>query len=241
MSKISKEEKKKYQIVSKILWVLTRIGNICCWIGVGAVALATLATAIIAPNFKVNADTKEVTLFDNTASYTIRDKDVVFGEEDKDYVTIKDNVLTVKNEGTEVISMKISNETIDEVEKFIEEKAPNVAVALPFALAGVTALLIYTALILGHGAVIFKNIATKKTPFVKDNITRSEKAFKYMIFTLILAFVVDLIMTLASGLNASMSFEVTSISGILGTYVMIYIFKAGYQLEEAKEKAEDKE
>ncbi len=243
MSEISKEEKRKYQIVSKILWVLTRIANVCCWIGVGCVALATIAVSIISPNVEIDKSKKEITLFDNSTSYTIRDKEFEIGEGD-DKVIVKDNSLTVLNDGDDVVSVKLSNSNLDQIEEFIEDKLPRVLAVLPFVLIGVTALLVCTAIMLNHAANIFKNIAKKKTPFIKDNITRTEKAIKYMITTVILAFCIDLVMTLATSIDASMTVEVTSISTILITYVALYIFKSGYQLDggnkkEAKEEEKE--
>jgi len=235
MSKISKEEKKRYQVVSRILGVLMRIANVCCWVGVGCTVIAAIAASIIAPNINIDSTNKEITLFDKTSSYTIKDKDFDYGDEEG-RVAIKDNVVTISSKDSDVLSVKLSDNSITEIEKFIENDVPNLLKVLPFVLMLTAVLLGAYALALGHGASVFKNIAKEDTPFTKDNIERTEKSFKYMIAALILTFVIDIIMVAASGFKANIGFETTSITGILAIYVTIYIFKAGYQLEDKNQK-----
>lgn len=241
MGKISKEEKKRYQVVSRILGVLMRIANVCCWIGVGGVVIGAIAVSIIAPNIKINADTKEISLFDKTASYTIDGQDFEYGDEEG-RITIKNNTISVfDGSENEIINVKLTDETIKDIEKVIENDVPRILAVTPFVLMMTAVLLGAYALALGHGASVFKNIAKEDTPFIKDNIERAEKSFRYLIVGFILTFAIDLTMAVASGFKSNVGAETVSITSILGLYVLIYIFKAGYQLSDGKaEKAEKK-
>ena len=241
MAKLKSEEKRKYQIVARILGVLTRIGSVCCWIAVGAVLLAAAATAVVSQNVKVDTAKKEVSVFNEVANYEIKDKDFEFSDEDSK-VVIKDNVVTVTEKGDEILSLKISDKSIEGIESFVENDLVRILAVLPYILVLVAVLVGLYAMILGHGASVFKNIAKEETPFVKDNITRTEKAFKYSIATLVLAFVISLACTLATRIDSNnVSFSATSISSILATYVMIYIFKSGYKGDDKKAEKDEKE
>ena len=243
MSKLSKDEKRRYQIVSRIMGILMRIGNVCCWIGVVGVIMSAIAAAVIAPNIKIDSTNKEITLFDKTSSYTIKDRDFEFGD-DESRVTVKNNTVTVSENGKEVVSVKLSDGSLNEIEKFIETDAPKILAVLPYVLFLTAIFVALMALTLGHGARVFKNIAKQDTPFTEENIERTEKSFKYMLASLVLAFVINFIMSLTTNFASTSSALGTSISGVLMLYVAIYILKAGYEnvdkKAEKKEKAENK-
>jgi len=239
MGKISKEEKKRYQIVSRILGVLMRIANVCCWIGTGCVLLVAIAASIIAPSVKIDAENKEISLFGNTASYTIDGQEFDYGDEDG-RITIKDNTVTITDKDAEVISVKLSEDSLKELEAFVEKDAPKILAVLPFVLVMTVVLLGVYALALGHGASVLKNIAKEDTPFIKDNIERIEKTFKYLLVGFILTFAINFTTAVASGFRTNIGGETVTITSVLGVYVLVYIFKAGYQLSDVKVEKEDK-
>ncbi len=239
MSKLSEKEKKDYKLVAKILGVILRIANICCWVGVGGVVIATIASAIIAPNVKVNSDQKEISLFDRTASYQIKDRALEFGDEN-DKVKVENNTVTVFQKDEEVLSIKISESNIEEVEKFIENDLTKTLAVIPFVLVVVVVLLIFLALSLAHGAKLCFSIGKEEIPFTKDNITHAQKIFSYMLVGFVLSFVVDIILTIATGVSSTFSYEITSVATMFGAYIMVYVFKSGYELKggDKKEKAD---
>lgn len=234
MSKLSKEEKKRYQIVSRILGIFMRIANVCCWIGVGGVVVAALLASVLVPNIKIDSANKEISLFDKTSSYTIKGQEFELGGEDGG-VTIKDNVVTISGKDSDVVSVKLSDNSLNEIEKVIENDVPRILNVLPFVLVLTAVLLGVYALALGHGASVFRNIAKEETPFIKENIERTEKSFRYMFAAFILTFVIDLIMAVATGFKSNIGMETASITGLLTIYVSIYILKAGYQLGDKKD------
>jgi hypothetical protein len=239
MSEITKEEKQRYQVVSKIVSVVLRVGNVLCWIGAGALVLVTLLAAVLAPNVSVDKDKKEISFFDEKSSYTIKDKEFEAGD-DNGRIIFKDNRLAIYNKDeTEILSFNITDGTIEEFNKLVEEELPKFISALPFTLFFATIVVIFTAMILGHGSRIFKNIATKKTPFVKDNITRADKAFKYSIVSAVAATIANIVFTVMVGATTNYIISVSAIVEILVLYVVIYIFRAGYQMEGIKKDEEE--
>ena len=241
MSKLKTEEKRKYQIVSRILGVLTRIGSVFCWIGAIAVLVGVAVTATLAANVKIDREKKEISVFDQAVNYEIRNKDFEFSDKDLKIV-VKDNIITATKKDNEIASVKISNMSIDNIESFIENDLARIIAVLPYILTMVAVLLGLYAMSLGHGASVFKNIAKEETPFIKDNIVRTEKAFKYLVISLILSFIINLACTLTTKIESNnITFSVTSISGILSTFVLIYIFKSGYKGDDKKAEKEEKE
>ena len=225
-----------YKIVSRILGILTRIGSVFCWIGAVAVALVALSTAIIAPNLKINKDLKEISLFENTISYDIKGKEITVGEGDKK-VVIKDGNITVGEDGS-VVDVKLSDSSIRLAEEFIENDAMKFIAALPYALTVAFAAIIFIALALGHCASVLKNIADKETPFIEENVDRTEKAAKYFIIALVLTFIGNFILDIVMDVQGY-HFDFSSITTILGLYVLVYIFKCGIEAGSKKsEKAE---
>lgn len=236
MSKrLKEEEAKSYKIVSRILSVITRIGSIGCWIGAVAVLVTTVAAAIIAPNVKIDSDNKEISLYDKTASYTIRDKEFELGEGDEK-VVVRNNEIIFGQNGSS-FNIKLSDEDIKKIEDFIENDALKILAVLPFVLAAATVAIIFIALALWNGATVLKNIAGKKTPFTKENIDRTEKIAKFLIISYAITLVANLVTAIVVKSTANMN--VGSIFSILFVYVFIYILKAGYQLEGKEEKEEE--
>lgn len=240
MSEITKEEKKRYQVVSRIISVVLRVANVLCWIGAGALVVCTVCMAAIAPNISINKDKKEISFFDDTTSYTIKDKEFEVGDKGE-RVTLKDNRLSIYNNDSEVFALTITEDAIAELDKLVEEELPKIINALPISMLFVSIVTVATALILGHGSRVFKNIATKKTPFIKDNITRISKAFKYSIASAVAATLANLVFAIIVGTTHNYIIEISAIVEVLILYVAIYIFRAGYQIEGIKQDEEAEE
>lgn len=225
--KLKEEDAKKYKVISRILGIFMRIANVCCWIGVGALALTTIATAIIAPNVKIDREAKEISLFDKNVNYDFKDKEIELGE-GKEKVVIRNNEIIVGEDGS-VVSVKLSDNSIEEIERFIENDAMRFIAAFPYVIALATVAVVFSALALGHGASVFKNIAIKDTPFIKENVERCEKAAKYLIISVVITFIANFAMSLMTGASST-NFATGSITGILGIYVVIYVLKSGLAL-----------
>ncbi len=236
--KLKSDEAKNYKIVSRILGIIVRIGNVCCWIGVVGVAIAAITTAIIAPNVKIDSVKKEITLFNQTSSYTIKDKDLEIVGDENDKVIIKDNTVSIINDDAEVLSIKLSNESLTQIEEFVEDDAMKILAVLPYTLAFAAVALSLIALALGHVAKVLKNVAVKKTPFEKDNATRLEKAAKYFLISFCITLVCNLVMSIVSD-GKAINVNGGSISAILGLYVLVYVFKYGASVEGKKEERKD--
>jgi hypothetical protein len=238
MGKLSSEDKRKYQIVSRILGILMRIANVCCWIGVAGLILATSIVAVVAPNVKVNSEAKEITLFDEKVSYDVKDKTIEFGNEDAKVVVEKNEVRVDTKNGT-TATVKLSDADIDKIEDFIEDDMLKLLSALPYILMMAVVALIFVALALGHGASVFKNIAKEKTPFTEENVERCEKSAKYLIISFVLATLTNVVMSIITDGKSGVTIG-GSITAILGLYVVIYILKSGVEAEGKKTTKTDK-
>ena len=239
MSKLSQEDKKKYQTVSRVVGIIMRIGNIGCWIGVVGLIIGTIALAVIAPNIKVDKDAKEISLFDKTSSYTIKDKDLVIGD-GKDEIIIKDNEIRLNGDDGAAVSVKLTDGNIEEIEKFIENDLVKIIAVIPYIMALGAVALVFAALALGHGAHVFKNIGKEETPFTEENVERSEKSVKYLLIILVISCLIDMIMAVViTNGKASGSLTGSSVGSILTLYVAIYVLKSGLEAKTPAKK-EDK-
>ena len=209
MKKISKEDKKKYQTVSRIAGVFTKIGEVFCYIGAVGCLVGAGVLGILSPNLSVDTENKKINLFDESISYEIKDHDLTLGETK---ITIGDKELDAFNE-------------------FIEKDLGHLISLAIAAMSSGLILLVVTAIMLNHSAKVFKNIAMEDTPFTEENITHIEKVFRYMIIAFCISIISSVVMELIMENTAKANVSGGSIVGILGTYVLIYIFKAGYQLE----------
>ena len=234
--KLKEEDTKKYKIVARVLGVITRIGTVFCWIGAVAVALVSIGAAIIAPNVKIDNEAKEITLFGNSVSYDIKDKEFEIGEGDNKIV-VKDGKVTVGENGT-TADIKISDADIKTIEEFVEKDAMKFIAALPYALTLAFVSVLFVALALGHCASTLKNIATEDTPFTQENIERTEKAAKYFLISFVFTFAANFILDLVMDVRGY-HFDFSSITAILGLYVAVYVFKYGLSLEGKKKSKED--
>lgn len=233
MKKITKEEKRRYQIVSRILGVLMRIANVGCWIGVCCTIAAAVIVSVIAPNINVDQNTKTVGLFGKTVSYDLNGT-----ERGNENVKLKDKTITVMDGNTEVVSVKLSDKEVNDIEKFVENDLKRTVTTLPIILAMVVVLLGAYAIVFHNAAKLFKNIATKNSVFSEENVNFVQGAFKYSVIGAILGFTISFVSELMIGFRTNIVFETTSISTLLALYVLIYIFRAGYQLSEEKAKEE---
>lgn len=229
----------KYQKVSRIIGILMRIANVFCWIGVVGMAIGTVATAIIAPNVKIDSDAKEIKIFDKTSSYTLNGKDLEVGEGDEK-VIIRNNEIKVGGENGSVVSVKLTDGDVEKLEEFVEKDLSGIIAAAPYALALATVATVFATLALGHGARVFKNIATEESPFTEENVERSEKSFKYLFIAVVIEFFVGMIVSAVTKGNTTVAIG-TSIGTLLTLYVSIYILKSGLENKPSKKKSKEEE
>lgn len=233
--KLKEEDAKKYRIISRVLGVITRIGAIFCWIGAVAVALVAVCAAIVAPNIKIDSEAKEITLFDSTANYDIKGKDLEIGE-GENKIAVKDGKIIIGDRNT---SIQLSDADIKTIEDFIENDVMKFIAASPYVFTLIFVSILFVALALGHCASTLKNIATKESPFIQDNIDRTEKAAKYFLISLVVVFIANFILDIVMDVRGY-RFDFSSVVTILGLYVAVYVFKYGLSLE-AKKKEKTKE
>jgi hypothetical protein len=233
--KLKEEDAKKYRIVSRVLGVITRIGAIFCWIGAVAVALVAVCAAIVAPNIKIDSEAKEITLFDSTANYDIKGKDLEIGE-GENKIAVKDGKIIIGDRDT---SIQLSDADIKTIEDFIENDVMKFIAASPYVFTLIFVSILFVALALGHCASTLKNIATKESPFIQDNIDRTERAAKYVLISLVVVFIANFILDIVMDVRGY-RFDFSSVVTILGLYVAVYVFKYGLSLE-TKKKEKTKE
>lgn len=215
---MKKDSKKMLKIFSKILAVFSRIGQVFMII---AIPFMVLAMAIIP--FVVNhvdVDDSKIT-FDG-----IQESKITLEEREDGQVVIVDEEEVKLDEkiDTSIIKELFNN----------NEKAAIIGVA-EVSLAFTIGYFVLIIIMLSNIIKFFKNLYKEDTPFILDNVERLMKVGKLMIAVLIVQGLSAGIVEYVFGSEVSMLSGSYSIFEILFVFVLAYVFKHGYELEQSKQ------
>ena len=90
-------------------------------------------------------------------------------------------------------------------------------------------------------AKFLKNLETKKSPFIPENVYLLRKMARWMLGVMIGACVVSIICSIATGFETDMIFGFGGIELLLIAFGLVYIFDYGCRLEEKAKKKSEKE
>ena len=204
------KEKKYYKIITKILYVLSRILRV-------VVAIAAISMVVVTILFFINFN--ELTVNDDR--FTIFDEEFIYENDGSTvwitsvetnqsfYMTTENNMFAVSNANNLLLSGKL------------------------LFIYGIIILLFGYAMIY-HISNLLKNLSKENTPFVKDNVI----CIKKLISTYVVANIISVIYLFTTSIVLDSSMEFVTVLDIL-TYtaimlVVYYIFKYGYNLENKK-------
>lgn len=213
--KFKKEKQNQMKKLSKVIYVIARIGKIINKIGICILTILLIGMPFLLGNIKVEKNTLEI--FDNKVNYEITEDKVVFSDNEESHV-IKDieevEVLTKilnKLEGTSTISLIL----------FVE-----ITLVL---LISTLALLYFTLMYLEK---LFINIHNGETPFTLENVKYIKKMATLMIISIIVSNMGGFIIDLCTGeFVEDFGIELFDIIEILFLYSMSLVFEYGYEIQ----------
>ena len=211
--KFKEEKQKKVKLLSKIIYVIAKIGRIFMTI---AIPFIIIAMAFI-PAIINKVDVKDNRIvFDGTDEYV----EII---EENDAVKIKIGDSTIADED--------SVEVIEKIKDILTEKKGSLIAYVEFAGACLIGYIVLVILVLKHLEDLFKNINKGDTPFTLDNVNHIKKMAYFMIASILLPPIGLAIASLFIKSSIDFNIELFNLVEILFLFGMAYIFEYGYEIQ----------
>lgn len=212
--KFKQEQQKKVKLLSKVIMVIARIGEILCKISIPLIIISMLFLSYVINNTNVSDNKIEFSGF-NLGVSMVEEKDTIL-------IKFKDTILAKEDNVDEIARIK---NVFNNNSKMVI--IGYVTVGLLF-LMGTVILII---LILKHLRNLFNNIYIGDTPFTLENVNHIKKMAYYMIAIIIFNNTIIIVFELIMNLDLDLGFEMFDLIEILFLFSMSYIFKYGYEIQ----------
>ena len=212
--KLKEEKQKKVKVLSKIIYVLAKIGRICLTVAIPFIILAM----VIIPLVLSKVDVK-----DNKITFS--------GSDDVIKIIENNNKIQVKLNDKTIIDEKDRDVVVD-IRNFLEKHSDaEIITCTELGFVFVIAYLIILMMILKNIELLFKNIYNGDTPFTLDNVQHIKKIAYFMIAGIIFPGIISAFFTRLMGSDADFSIGGANLIEILILFVMAYIFEYGYEIQ----------
>lgn len=211
---IEKDKQRKLKVLSKIIYILAKIGKILTYIAIPFIVLGMVIIPILMNKIDIKND--RIILKDKGNVISIVEKN------DKLTINIKDAKVA------EVTSAK----DISKIKDFFNNNSKGTIIAagetaLAFALISI----IIAILLLRRVEKIFKNINKNDTPFTYDNVEHIRRIAFLMIINIILPAIASAVIELILKVDLNIHFGAYNLIEILALYVLVYVFEYGCKLQ----------
>lgn len=212
---LEKEKQSKVKVLSKILYIVAKIGKILSYIAIPFMILAMVIVPILLDNIEFKGNKLKVKNTNQTVS-----------------LIEKNDKLIIDVNGSKVV--EITN--LDDVDKvkgvFNDNLKTSILVYSEITLVFELVLIILVILMLRHVEKLFKNINKESTPFTMDNVNHIKKIAIIAIVSIILPIILDIIINVILKGNFNINITSTSLFEILCLFILSYIFEYGYKLQQ---------
>ena len=219
---MKEESKNTLKVLSKILEVVTIIGKVCSIIAIPCIALVMVCTPYVINNINVT---------DKKIEFKIADKKVVLMEEGKNDTKLKVKV------GDEVVADEEEGQVIAIVNKLLKNTSKkNVIAAAETGLAFAIATIVFSIIVMNYAIKFFRNLGTKETPFIEENVVYLRKMAKFMTVALVLPIISGAIINVITGYDMGDNVKTFDLLEILALFVISYVFEYGVELQRKSKK-----
>ena len=233
--KLEKSKQKKLKVLSKIIYILAKIGKIGARIVAGCVIAGVIISTIILAKLNIESS-KHITINSSAtdvAEYVERDDGTI--------------VVTGLDENDQLVAKELTEEESKDVKKIVgivtkHSKGKTIALVICSGIAMV-ATMILTANALSNLEKLFKDIHDGDTPFTLENVHYMKTMTYLMIAVTIVAAIAEVFAGILTGTDISINMGF-SLVNILFLYSIAYIFEYGYNLQKDSQGTiygEDKE
>ncbi len=219
---IEKDKQRKLKVLSKIIYILAKIGKILTYIAIPFIVLGMVIIPILMNKIDIKND--RIILKDKGNIISIVEKN------DKLVINVKD-AKVAEVTGTKDIS-KIKDFFNNNSNFFNNNSKGTIIAAGETALAFALISIIIAIILLRRVEKLFKNINKNDTPFTCDNVEHIRRIAFLMIINIIIPAVVSAVIELILKVDLNIHFGAYNLIEILALYVLVYIFEYGCKLQQ---------
>lgn len=222
--KLKKEKQRKMKCLSKIISILAKIGKIACLIAIPIV----IATMIITPYVINHIDYRrgEIT-WNGSKNITL--------EHENNKMSFKINGTLIADSNDETLNTKV-------LDVFENNSKPVMIGTIEVGLLFLVVTLYLMVVILKCLSQLFDNFNQGETPFTLENVGYIKKIAWFMIATVILSNIGEIIFNCLVIRGIDMDIEMFDLVEILFLFSLSYIFEYGYEIQlDSKGKMYDNE
>lgn len=227
--KLEKEKQKKLKVMSKIIYILAKIGKIATRIA----AVCTIVIGIFGICFAGMIEFKD----SNTLEIHSKNELVTVEKDDTNKINISgvENENEIKTGLFEVNSEEELAALFDTMYPIFRNRSKGTIIGLIVAdtIFGVVSLVLL-GITLAHLEALFKNINEGETPFTLENVHHIKKMSFYMIAVTIVSGITAAVTGLLFGMDVNINIGY-SVIYILFMFSIAYIFEYGYNIQQDSE------
>ena len=211
--KLNEEEQKRMKTLSKILYLIGRIGKIVCRVGIGFIVAAMILMPIVLYKIEVKEDT------------LVADGNVVRVLESVDGVKI-----TVYND--HIILSDLTKKDVNVLKNSLTRfNKPVLIVLYELSFAVLIGFVVIVIQLLKHLEKLFLNINEGETPFTLENVSHIKKISYFMIAAIVVSSIGSTLLSIVPTAEVNIDFNLFNVGEIIFLYAMSYIFEYGYRIQ----------
>ena len=211
--KLNEKEQNRMKVLSKILYLIGRIGKIVCRVGIGFIIAAMVLLPIVLSKIEVKDDT------------LVADGNVVRILESVDGVKI-----TVNND--HIILSDLTKENVTTLKESLTRFNKPVLITLyELSFVVLIGFVIVVIQLLKHLEKLFVNINEGETPFTLENVSHIKKMSYFMIAAIIVSSIGGTLLSIVTSSEVNIDFNLFNVGEIIFLYAMAYIFEYGYKIQ----------
>lgn len=212
--KFKKEKQRKMKILSKSIYLISRVCQIFIVLGIILSIFGMVITPIVINNTKITDN--HIEIFDKNFNYEIND-----------------NGITVINDGEE-LSISIDsdyNNSINIKQYLLNHNNIYHIVTIEFVIACLLATFIIIFMMLKCIEKLFINIHNEDTPFTFENIRYVKKIALYLTLAVLIPDITGLLFTVITNLDMGVELDLAKLFFCLVILVIAYVFEYGYEIQ----------
>ena len=207
---LKKEEQKKMKVLSKIIFVISKIGRVFCYIAIPFLCLILTASPYLID---------KVVIKDNNLTLNLQNHNINIIEE-SDKVVLKVGRIVIADADKEFLNTKVMS-------IFENNSKAKIIGCVETSFAFFLVIIILTSIIFKYLATLFDNINKGETPFTLENVSLIKKIAWKMIIIILMSNIGGGIFELLLRADLNLEFKTYDLVEILFLFSLSYIFEYG--------------
>ena len=211
--KFENNKQKKMKILTKILSIFGKIGNIITKIGIGFITFIMIVTPILISNIDIKED--KIITSGNVLTIT----------------EVEEGMKITSTENEHIVIGDINNKDIEKIKKAYNKYNKNILIILlEVSFTTLIVFQIFVGKVLKHLEKLFDNINKGDTPFTLVNVNHIKQMSYNMIASIITSTVGTILLSIAMA-TEEIEINLFNIIEIVFLFAMSYIFEYGYEIQ----------